>query len=146
MKTTIQDQELEDELQELYLLSDHWISDIHFIEDEARFFKNVVEKYLVPTLKNEQLYAVKYFNKDLVQLEEDMRNLKTKILGFLRFIEPMLTESKKEIGLDLLERFTFLETQMKALFESVKRVKKSLFSFTEASMKTEKMVLFSKQI
>jgi hypothetical protein len=89
---------------------------------------------------------VKYFNKDLVQLEEDMRNLKTKILGFLRFIEPMLTESKKEIGLDLLERFTFLETQMKALFESVKRVKKSLFSFTEASMKTEKMVLFSKQI
>ena len=145
MKTIIADVALEDELQELYILSNHWISDINFIEDETRFLKNVVDKYLAPILKDDQLAKANDFNKNLLQLEANIPALKTEISDFLKFIKPMINESNQEIGINLLEKFTTLEAEMKTLFESVKQIKKSLFSFTEEIMKTEKCSIFLNQ-
>jgi len=39
MKKVTKDPQLEEELQELYLESKHWLSDLHFEEDEIRFLK-----------------------------------------------------------------------------------------------------------
>jgi hypothetical protein len=142
MKTIIQDGELEFELQELYILSKHWISDIHFIEDELRFLKHVVEKHLAPNLKNEQLFEVDDFNKVFVQTEGNIPALKTEVSDFLNFIAPMVKQPDRMIGLNLLEKFTALDAEMKTLFESLKQVKKLLFSFTEGVMKTEKCAVF----
>ena len=142
MKTIIQDGELEFELQELYILSKHWISDIHFIEDELRFLKHVVETRLVPNLKNEQLFEAEDFNKSFVQIEENIPALKTEISDFLKFVDPLINESNNTIGLNLLEKFTALDSEMKTLFESVIQVKKLLFSFTEDVMKAEKATFF----
>jgi hypothetical protein len=138
MKTIIQDGELEFELQELYILSKHWISDIHFIEDELRFLKHVVEKHLAPNLENEQLFEVDDFNEVFVQTEGNIPGLKTEVSDFLKFIAPLVKKPDTMIGLNLLEKFTALDTEMKTLFESLKQVKKLLFSLTEDVMKTKK--------
>jgi hypothetical protein len=142
MKTIIQDVELEFELQELYILSKHWISDIHFIEDELRFLKHVVEKHLAPNLKNEQLFEVDDFNEAFVQTEGNIPALKTEVSNFLKFIAPLVKKPDTMIGLNLLEKFTTLDTEMKTLFESLKQVKKLLFSLTDDVMKTEKCTVF----
>ena len=139
MKTTIAlDPELEYELQELYILSNHWISDIQFAEDEIRFLKNILHKYLVPALKNDQLIEMENFNKTLARLNVDIPILKNKILDLLKLIGPyLIDETNTEISLGLIEKYTGLETEIKALFENVKRVKKLLFSFIEEIMKSE---------
>jgi hypothetical protein len=137
MKTIIQDPELEGELQELYILSNHWISDIHFEEDEIRFLKKIINNYLVPGLKSGQLNEIVDFNKTLTQQDENIANLKNKIAGLLKFIGGLVNDSNAEIRIDLVEKFAALEAEMKTLFESVKQVKKLLFSFTEEVMKTE---------
>jgi len=137
MKTIIQDSELEDELQELYILSNHWMSDIHFEEDEIRFLKKIINNYLVPGLKSGQLNEIADFNKTLTRQDENIANLKNKIAGLLKFIGGLVNDSNAEIRIDLVEKFAALEAEMKTLFESVKQVKKSLFSFTEEVMKAE---------
>ena len=139
MKTTVAlDPELECELQELYMLSNHWISDIQFVEHEIRFLKNILHKYLVPALKNDQLIEMETFNKTLTRLNADIPVLKNKILDLLKFIGPyLIDETNTEINLSLLEKFTALETEIKALFENVKQVKRLLFSFIEEIMKSE---------
>jgi hypothetical protein len=137
MKAIIQDSELEVELQELYILSNHWISDIHFEEDEIRFLKKIINNYLVPGLKSGQLDEIADFNKTLTRQDENIANLKNKIAGLLKFIGGLVNDSNAEIRIDLVEKFAALEAEMKTLFESVKQVKKSLFSFTEEVMKTE---------
>ena len=137
MKTIIQDSELEDELQELYILSNHWISDIHFEEDEIRFLKKIINNYLVPGLKSGQLDEIADFNKTLTRQDENIANLKNKIAGLLKFIGGLVNDSNAEIRIDLVEKFAALEAEMKTLFESVKQVKKLLFSFTEEVMKAE---------
>jgi hypothetical protein len=142
MKTIIQDGELEFELQELYILSKHWISDIHFIEDELRFLKHVVEKHLAPSLKTEQLFEADDFNAVFAQTERNIPAVKTGVSDFLNFISPLVKEPDTVIGLNLLEKFTALDTEMKTLFESLKQVKKLLFSFTEEVIKTEKCTVF----
>jgi len=137
MKTIIQDSQLEVELQELYILSNHWISDIHFEEDEIRFLKKIINNYLVPGLKSGQLNEIADFNKTLTRQDENIANLKNKIAGLLKFIGGLVNDSNAEIRIDLVEKFAALEAEMKTLFESVKQVKKLLFSFTEEVMKAE---------
>ncbi len=145
MKTIMQDPELDCELQELYILSRHWTSDIQFVEDEIRFLKNVIKKYLVPGLENGQLPEIEFFTIALDEQEVNIPGLKKRISKLLKFMEPIINEENKEIGIDLLERFTTLEKEMQALFESVKLAKSSLFSVAEKLMKTEKCSLFLNQ-
>lgn len=137
MKTTISDPQLEEELQELYILSKHRMSDINFVEDEIRFLRDVIDKYLRPKLKVDELSQIDSFNQSLNQIESNVSSLKNIIADFLKFIEPMIDKPENGIGTDLLEKFGALEIEMQELFESVKQVKKLLFSFAETVMKTE---------
>jgi hypothetical protein len=137
MKTIIPDPQLDDELQELYILSNHWISDIHFEEVEIGFLKKMINDYLMPGLKNGQLNQMADINKTLTRQDENIADLKTKIAGLLKFIGGLINESNAEIRIELVEKFAVLEAEMRTLFKSVKQVKKLLFSFTEAVRKTE---------
>ena len=133
----LKDPQLEYELQELYILSKHWTSDVCFAEDEIRFLKNVLHKYWDATLSNEQLSEVEAVKRALINLEFDIPCLKGEIKEFLKFIEPMIKRSETEIGINLLDKYTKLQAEIEALFAAVKIVKKSLFSFTEDLMKKE---------
>jgi hypothetical protein len=146
MKKIVKDPQLDDELQELYIVSKHWISDISFVEDEIRFLKNILNKYLAPFMNNDQILKVKNFNKTLVHQESIIPDLKNKILGFLKFVEPLINESKKEIGVNLIEKFILLQMELNTLSESVKEFKNLLFSFTEGVMITEKLNIFYKPV
>ena len=143
MKTIIKDKQLDDELQELYLESKHWLSDLHFDEDEIRFLRKMINNYLVPALKNEQLNKIESFSKALARHDANIPRLKNKITELLKLLGTLINETKKEIGMDLIEQFAALETEMKTLFEAVKEVKKRLFVFAEDLMKAECNVFVS---
>lgn len=142
MKTIIQDPELDYELQELYILSKHWKSDIQFVEDEIRFLRKVIQKYLSPGLENGQLPEAEFFSIVLGQQDVNIPGLKKRISMLLKFMEPIITEENKEIGINLLERFATLEKEIQTLFESVKLAKGSLFSVTEKLIRTENAASF----
>ena len=137
MKTIVIDQELEYELQELYILSKHWTSDLNFVEDEVRILKDILNKYLT-SMERSQLKEARNYDKILAQQDAIIRDLKSKITEFLKFVEPFINDTTKEIGINFIERFTFLGDEIKALSEYVKLLKKSLFSFTENVMRTDK--------
>ena len=144
MKTIVNNVQLDDELQELYLESKHWLSDICFEEDELRFLKKVTNTYLVSGLKNEQLDRVNDFQKALARQDANIPLLKNRITELLKLIGTLINETDKEIGIDLVEQFAALETEMKMLFEAVKEVKKLLFLFADEVMKTECDVFVSR--
>lgn len=136
MKTTVIDSQLEYELQELYILSKHWASDINFVEDEVRILKDILSKYLIK-MGNLQLQEAKNFEKILGQQEATILDTKSKISKFLTFMEPLVSGVKDEIRVNLIERFTELQAQINSLSEYVKVLKKSLFSFTEEVMRAD---------
>jgi len=136
MKTTKQDPQLETELQELYILSKHWTSDINFAEDEIRILKDVLKKHIIPN-DNLQLAEANDFYKMLVLQDTIVADTKRKVSEFLQFIKPFVRGAENEIGINLIEKFSVLNTDIQDLLDSVRQVKKSLYFFTETVMKTE---------
>lgn len=137
MEIAVEDNSLDCELQELYIESSHWMSDISFVEDEIRFLKKALTRYMVYT-ENLQLHEASSFTKILALQDLHISEVKIKIAEFLKFIEPLILHSKKEIGLELLEKYASLEMEIRSLSEYVKLVKNLVFSFIEEAIKTGK--------
>jgi len=131
MNTTTPDTQLEYELQDLYISSKHWLADVSFISDEIRFFKHLVDKYFIPGAKNEHAVEVTDFRKTISEMEIETIALKSKIILYLKFLEPFVDNLKQAIGFDLIERHSQLENEIKDLFQSIKLFKKDLFSVAE---------------
>jgi len=139
METIKYNGQLDLELQELYIESSHWISDIDFVEDEVRFLKKALHKYHAYT-EGLQLYEANNFIKILEQQHTNIPGIKIKVVELLKFIEPFVNDSDKEIGVDLVEKFIALETEIKALTEYLRLVKNLVFSFIEEAVKAGKSI------
>lgn len=131
MNTTTLDTQLEYELQDLYISSKHWLSDVSFIADEIRFFKDLIDKYFIPGAKNEHSVEVRAFRKTISEKEVETVVLKSMVIAYLNFLEPFVCDLKQAIGFDLIEKHSYLENQIKEQFKSLKLFKKGLFSVAE---------------
>lgn len=128
------DTELEYELQELYILCKHWLQDISFMEDETQFFKNILNKYQDANPNNEQPSKNVAFHQKVREQEKRLDTLKTKIPAFLSFLEPFIGNHKKDMDLDLLEKYNALEAELTAIFATIKATKNDLFRYAESLM------------
>ncbi len=133
MKTE-EDTALELELQELYLASKHWLSDIDFISDELRFFKDVIRKYFVQGQGVRIGTKLDGYAMMLDQLERESLKITARVTDYLKFMEPYVSDPAKKIGLSLIEKHTTLENDMSSLFDAAKLLKKSIFSLAEEVM------------
>ncbi len=137
MKTIENDPQLDEELQELFILSKHWDSDIRFAEDEIRFFKKTLNTYVIPLANGELLSKKEAFGKRLAEHDSTICYLKIELIELLKFISPFVSGSNNKIGIDLLEKFSRLEAEIESVVGSVKQIKKSLLLFFEELMKVE---------
>jgi hypothetical protein len=134
MKTVFPDLELELELQELYILSRHWMQDVSYIEDEVRFFKTIFVKHFDPEIANELNSIAWGFNQKIVQLEENVNSLKFRIQDYLKFLAPFINNQDKVIYLNLIEKFNTLGAEIRNLFLLEKQTKTELFACAEMFM------------
>jgi len=121
------DEQLEKELQELYILAKHWSADLDFLEEELTFFKNIQRKYPDPA-------SIQTFEKKVLQLETHLGNLRVNIPRFLDFMAPFIANPNKPMGLDFLEKYNALATELHQLFNDVRATKRELFAHTETLM------------
>jgi len=138
METKTTDTQFEYELQELYISSKHWQSDISFVADEVRFFKNVIGKYFKADNPQSQGAQMHHCKMMIVRLQEEIITLKIKVIAYLNFLGPYIGNPEKKIDINLIEKHSVLENEIKALFESVKLLKVDLFSLTENVMDEER--------
>ena len=131
MNNTAEDTQLEYELQDLYISSKSWLSDISFINDEIRFFKDLIDKYFIPEAKQHYDLEIRIFRKIISQKETEAVILKIKVAAYLKFLESLVIDPKLKIDLDLIEQHTFLETEIANLSKAVTSFKKDLFTLTE---------------
>ncbi|MCC8424918.1 hypothetical protein [Mucilaginibacter sp. UR6-11] len=129
--------QLDCELQEMYIISNHLKTDVTFIEDEIRFLKNTLNKYNI-YIANTQLNRIIYFKRIIEQQETGIPLIKNKISGFLKCLGTLVNDSEKEISLDILEKFNTLNTEVKSIADQILSVKHSFFLFLEEITKTRK--------
>ncbi len=138
MNKANENDKLGDEIQELYIIVNHWISDVGFIQDEINFLLYVLNKYPGSNTSTGQELAKYNFDKTLIQLNADIPGLINEIRDYLKLLETTVKDPGKDINITLLEAFSSTYERVQTLLAAVKSVKKQLFACTEQIMKTEK--------
>ncbi len=131
MKDLVPDNDLEIELQEVYMQTTHWLQDISFLETETHFFRNILNRYQPSAAAASRKEE---FDKVILAQDERLAALKTKIPQFLAFLEPFIGDLKKGMNLEFLDRYNALQNELEALFNALRATKNELFHYTESIM------------
>ncbi|PWK80138.1 hypothetical protein LX99_00602 [Mucilaginibacter oryzae] len=132
MSNLLADTELETELQELFIQARHWQDDIYFLEDEIRFFRNILLKYDTAPAENNRPEAE--LRQMIENQESRLANLKSAVPEFIVFLKPYVGDNIQAMDLNFLERYNDLQNELTALFAGIKKTKTKLFAYAETVM------------
>jgi len=123
MTTSIEDNELNAELQELYLADKHWISDLDFLETEIGFLVRLSMTAPVSEVKDE-------LDKRINSLTSTYKDLKTEVLNFLGRLAPVTIAKEKKINISLIEDHSRFKLRLEALLLTFQSEKKAIFELS----------------
>ena len=141
---TIENRQLESELQELYLENKEWLSDALFIEDEIRFFQNLFDKVISLAILEDRVSELHPINKSLEELMKTGQVIKSQIIKNQHLLESLIKDPEKKIGMNLIEEKVQIAKDIKMLFTKEKTVKKALYALAEEVFEEKKTQLLSK--
>jgi hypothetical protein len=137
MEVLIDNTELDCELQEMYMISSHWKTDIGFVKDEIRFLNNTLDKYKTGAADVE-LTKLTQFQKIIDKEGIKLQDAETNIAEFLGELGPIVNHDKTEFGLDVLEKFNELETTIKSVTNYIILIRRLVFLFLEKEINAKK--------
>lgn len=140
MTTTIEDNELGAELQELYLKTKHWISDVEFIESELGFLKLLFVRKFPHLFKTADFEDIAESLKKIDRVECALPKLKHQIQVYLDKLESLIIEVKQNMDLSLIEIHTNLEIELTNTLQTFQNLKSNIFYFTKHMPESDVLV------
>src|SRR5665213_991744 len=113
MKFTTEDESLDEELQELFIQSSHWTSDLNFAEGEVRFLNKIVQTFFLPGIEKDDAFKMDAFSTRLAEQLTVINILKAGSAALLKTIGPFIGRKNPKIGLGFLEKLTTLENKIR---------------------------------
>ncbi|NNE77749.1 MAG: hypothetical protein HKN31_11835 [Pricia sp.] len=124
---------------ELYVLTEHWKSDLEFYRDDLRFLHHLIEKYLMWISKSENMELVKELKKGLYDLNTKVKDLLEKVakhcnqLGYL-----VENPNHADAGIIKTEH-EHLEEEMAQFVKLFRTNRKEVFKITEYIIDSEQL-------
>nr|MBC7611708.1 hypothetical protein [Pseudopedobacter sp.] len=134
----IANNQLSEELQELYLENKEWSSELSFLEDESRFFEKLFDNVISSAIDAAHISKLKFVSAILIHLKNKRIEIKALVLEHQAFLTSLLAKPGKMIGLELLDKNTLIMDEVKALFKESKLAKKELYQLTEEVIDQQK--------
>lgn len=124
---------------ELYVLTQHWKSDLEFYRDDLRFLHHLIDKYFMWITKKENLDMVKKLKVGLADVKLKGDDLIKKIGKHLIQLGYMVEDpSKKDAGIIKTEH-EHLEEEMAKFVKLFRENRKEVFTITEYIMDSEQL-------
>jgi hypothetical protein len=120
MTTKNEENELDTELQELYLVSKQWIADLEFLDSELDFLKKLAGHQQPDAVRAEEFAQLK-------GLSETYAVLKCNITDYLRRLEPLITHAAANFGLDLVEEYAQLQRRLEEVLRTCQEIRSAVF-------------------
>ena len=122
----------------LYILAEHWQSDLKFFGDELRFLKELIGKYFISLIEVDHIDHTKQLVDELLDLEKKRKRLEKDIGEHLHQLTKLVESQFLQDTQGYKERHGKLEAGMSEFLKDFRKVKKELFHVTEQIMKSEK--------
>ncbi|MGB5239000.1 MAG: hypothetical protein WBM43_12990 [Flavobacteriaceae bacterium] len=125
--------------QELYVLSEHWQSDLEFYKDDLRFLHHLVDKYMIWITKSENLEMVREIMLSVFELQKRC----TELISEVATHKHNLASLEKDATEELWEKVKTGHGEMEmAIYNFVKEFRanrKEVFRITEYIVDSEEL-------
>ena len=125
--------------QELYILTDHWKSDLDFYKDDLRFLHHLIDKYIIWITKDENLNMVQDIKKNLFEIQSKSGDLMKEVNIHLGNLGLMVENPVKSSNPQFLEDHGVLEDKISNFVKLFRSNRKEVFNITEYIIDSEQL-------
>lgn len=129
MTTIIEDNELNTELQELYLVSKRWLADRDFLQTELDFLKKRFKE--LDMAGSADVEAI-------INIEEQHADLKKCIMDYSHKLEPLITDAGQPFDITLIETYAQIETELNRFSQEIQSAKNAALELKREGLKKRK--------
>lgn len=122
----------------LYVLTNHWISDLEFYKDELRFLRNLINRYFKWLVQDENIARVEALTERLTRLNIQQREISDRVHKHLSKLR-ILAEYSPEMNRDFRDSHSSIEEQLATFVKSFRSLKKEVFALTEEVTESENL-------
>ncbi len=124
--------------QTLYILTEHWQSDLIFFKDELRFFRSLIDKHFLSLIDEKNIDKTRLLVNALSNLENQRAALQRNVKEHLKHLGNLLENPFPYNAQHYRAEHTRLEVVVAEYFKNFRQTKKEIFAFVEQVMESEK--------
>ena len=127
-------------VEELYVLTTHWQSDIVFFEQEINYFQSLITRYFLPNVEEQNVLLIKSISSHFEFLNNRKEQLKENILEHQNRLSILLDSSHVENEAEFNVFHSDLEGKLFDFIKSLRQIKLEFFNATKFPGKTKPKV------
>jgi hypothetical protein len=128
-----------EKLDKLNLIAEHWLSDLHFFEDEIRFLHSLINKYFMWLTEDDNISGTKGVARELALLEKQRITYEGKIQNHIRTYRNWFENPFSHDRDPFQRQHAQLEKNLAGFVKAFRSIKKRAFLLTEAVIQSEKI-------
>lgn len=129
----------EAEWSQLYVLTEHWKSDLEFFKDDLRFLHHLIDKYFIWIIRKDNVTAVREIIKNLHELKKQSEDLLKRVGIHLTHLADLIDNPFKYDSHEFRSEHERLEDDIVAFIKSFRTNRKQTFLITEHVIESEKL-------
>lgn len=126
--------------QKLYVLTEHWKSDLLFYKDDLRFLHNLIDKYFLWLSKKENVDMVQEIEVSLLKIDKQCALLLERTNKHLHHLAELIDDSFKYDSLQFRAEQEQLENDIATFVITFRKNRKEVFAITEHIIEGEELV------
>lgn len=125
--------------QELYVLTEHWKSDLLFYQDDLKFLDHLIDKYFIWLTKKENLDQVREIVNGLVKTDKLCSTLLKEVNKHLSHLAGLIDDPFKYDSHKFRTEHQLLEDKLADFVKTFRENRKKVFAVTEHVIESEKL-------
>lgn len=124
----------------LYVLTEHWKSDLIFYKNDLRFLHHLIENYFMWLTKKENIAMVQKIDVDLLNVERECTLLLEKTNKHLHHLSELMDNSFAYDSHQFRAEHDILEDELSQFIKDFRKNRKNVFKITEQIIESEELV------
>lgn len=130
----------ETDWKELYVLTNHWKSDLLFYKDDLVFLHHLIVKYFIWIAHEDNLEEVRKVANGILQDTKSCDSLLEKVNEPLSHLASLIEESFKHNSGEFRDEHQELEDEISVFVKTVRKNRKQLFKVTGYVLESEQLI------
>ena len=126
--------------QQLFVLTEHWKSDLLFYKDDLRFLHHLIDKYFLWISKKETIDMVSEIEVNLLKVDKQCASLLQRTNTHLHHLAELIDDFFNYDSHKFRTEHELLEDELAQLVKDFRNNKKGVFEITKHIMEEEELV------